>query len=231
MNILEKNEAEAHNIWEAKYSSGLFQKYPWDTVVSFVVNNAPRDRPRSQVEIMEVGFGSGPNLWFGAREGFKVSGIEASASAVEFTERRFQSEGINGDLRLGTFTELPFGNDAFDLIIDRAALACVGKDGHDKSIAEVYRCLRKGGRFLHIAYGDSHSSMRNGEMSSNGQISNISSGALLGIGPIYFTSRTEIDKRFSHGWRLLNVQRRECIDMLQACSEVHTEWVVIAEKV
>jgi len=41
-------------------------------VVYFVFRNLHRDRPRSEIKIMEFGFGLAPNLWFAAREGFKV---------------------------------------------------------------------------------------------------------------------------------------------------------------
>lgn len=216
--------------WEEKYASGHAQTYPWDMVVSFVFRNAPRDRPRTQVRILEVGFGTGPNLWFAAREGFAVAGVEGSASAVEFARKRFANDGLTGDLRVGDFTQLPFENDSFDLVVDRASLVCVGKVSQEKAINEIYRCLRRGGRFLHNVYGDSHSSFRAGELSQDGLVSNITGGTLIGVGQLHFTSRAEINERFSDGWRLMQVQRREWTDMLTVSGDIHSEWVVIAEK-
>ena len=217
-------------IWEEKYAAGQMQNYPWDVVVSFVFKNIPRDRPRSQIKIMEVGFGSAPNLWFAAREGFKVSGIEGSSSAVVFAKERFKREGLKGDLRIGDFTELPFEAECFDLVIDRGSLVCVGATAQKKAVAEVHRCLRRGGLFLHNAYTDNHSSMRAGDIGQDGLVSNIISGSLVGVGQLHFTSRSEINERFSFGWKLLQVQRREFIDMLSVAGEVHSEWLVIAEK-
>ena len=86
-------------IWEEKYASGHSQNYPWDAVVSFVFRHAPRSIPRSEVKILEVGFGTGANLWFAAREGFDVSGIEGSKTAVLGARNRFAKENIAGDLR------------------------------------------------------------------------------------------------------------------------------------
>lgn len=218
-------------IWEEKYSAGHVQNYPWDMVVSFVFRNVPRDRPRSEIKIMEVGFGSGPNLWFAAREGFKVAGVEGSSSAVNFALERFKCEGLSGDLRVGDFTSLPFDDDSFDLVIDRESLCCVGAEAQKQAVAEIYRCLRKGGRFLHNAYGDSHSSMRAGELGPDGLINNITHGSLVGVGQLHFTSRSEINERFADGWSLLQVQRREWIDMLGVSDDIHAEWIVIAEKI
>lgn len=217
-------------IWENKYASGHAQNYPWDMVVSFVFRNTPRDRPRSEIKILEVGFGSGANLFFAAREGFKVSGVEGSSSAVNYALERFKREGLSGDLRVGDFISLPFEDDVFDLVIDRASLCCVGTQAQKKVVAEVHRCLRKGGRFFHNTYGDSHSSMRAGTLGSDGLINNITGGTLVGVGQIHFTSRAEINERFSDGWKLLQVQRREWLDMLAMTGDIHAEWVLIAEK-
>ena len=218
-------------IWEQKYAQGQTQKYPWDMVVSFVFRNMPQDRPRSEVRILEVGFGTGPNLWFAAREGFDVTGVEGSKSAVAIAQKRFIQDGLSGDLRIGHFTKLPFDSDYFDLAIDRGSLVCVGMESQEKAVSEIHRCLRKGGRFLHNAYADSHSSMLTGEQGPDGLTVNITGGTLVGVGQLHFTSRSEINKRFDEGWRLLQVQRREWVDMLGVSRDIHAEWVVVAEKI
>ena len=217
-------------IWEDKYSAGHRQRYPWDLVVSFVFQNLPSDRPFSEVKIMEIGFGTAPNLWFAAREGFQVSGIEGSKSAVDVAREKFKSDGLCGDLRVGDFTNLPFENDEFDLIIDRASMVCVGLQGHNKTVAEVHRCLRKGGRFLHNVYSDRHSSMRSGSLEDDGLIGDIKSGTLVGTGRIHFSSRLEIDERFKVGWKILQFELREGINLLSTGGDRHSEFVVVAEK-
>lgn len=218
-------------IWEEKYASGHVQNYPWDMVVSFVFRNVPQDRPRSEIKILELGFGTAPNLWFAAREDFSVAGVEGSSSAVDFAVERFKREGLSGDLRVGDFTSLPFDDDSFDLVIDRCSLVCVGAGAQKKAVAEVRRCLRKGGRFLHNAYADSHSSMRAGVQGADGLIKNITGGTLVNVGQLHFTSRAEINERFANGWNLLEVQRREWVDMLGVTGDIHAEWIVLAEKI
>lgn len=228
---MNNKSATSETNWENKYSAGHVQNYPWDLVVSFVFRNAPADRPRSKIKIMELGFGSAPNLWFAAREGFNVAGVEGSPSAVDFSKKRFEREGLSGDLRVGNFTSLPFEDNSFDLVIDRASLCCIGAEAQKKTVAEVNRCLRKGGRFLHNTYADSHSSMHAGEPYPDGLVDNIIGGTLVGVGQLHFTSRTEINELFSDGWKLLQVQRREWVDMLAVSSDIHAEWVVVAEKI
>jgi len=217
-------------VWEEKYSQGHAERYPWDSVVSFVFRNAPRNRPRSEVHILEVGFGSGSNLWFAAREGFSVLGVEGSTSAVAYAKNRFRQEGLEGDLRVGDFTELPFADDTVDLAIDRSSLVCVGRMAQKRAVAEIYRVLKKGGLFHYNGYADSHSSARSGETGADGVRVNISEGTLVGAGQLCFQSRSGIDELFGPEWKLRRVERREWVDMLGATASIHAEWLVVAEK-
>lgn len=218
-------------IWEEKYESGHRELYPWDMVVSFVFRNYPRDKAREDVHLLEVGCGTGSNLWFAAREGFSVSGIEGSRHAVEFARKRFAQDGLNGDLRVGDFTSLPFEDESFDLVIDRGALTCCGTSDLVKALAEVSRVLKKGGRFLFNPYADSHSSARAGSRIEGDLTVDITGGALTGVGQIRFASRTDIDTLLPKNLSILSLRRIENVDMLNVNGDVHSMWVVVAQKV
>ncbi len=217
-------------IWEKKYSEGHAERYPWDCIVSFIFSNAPRDREKNEIRVLEVGFGTGSNLWFAAREGFSVAGVEGSKSAVEFANKRFMKDGLKGDLRVGNFTDLSFEDESFDLVIDREALCCVGETAQQKAVREVHRVLKKGGKFHYNGYADSHSSYRAGTPGPDRVIQNITGGNLVGVGPIHFISRKDIDQFFAKGWKLHKVQRLELTEMLTPSGGIHAEWFVVAEK-
>lgn len=217
-------------IWEQKYAAGHAQRYPWDAVVSFVFRNAPRERPRSEVRILEVGCGTASNLWFAAREGFSVAGVDASASAIATARQRFAAEGLDGDLRVGDFTQLAFDADSFDCVIDRASLTCCGGTALRQALAEVHRVLRPGGRLFFNPYADNHSSARAGRAIGDGLTGDITGGTLVGVGQLHFVGRREIDELFADGWILRQVERLELADMLGPQGGLHAEWRVIAEK-
>ncbi len=216
--------------WESIYNQGHAQRYPWDIVVSFIYRYYPKEKERKDVKILEVGFGTGSNLWFAAREGFSVYGVEGSPSAVEYARKRFEDEGLEGSLEVGDFRKLPFGDNFFDLVIDRGALSCVSIADQQKAIIDIQRVMKVGGKFLYNGYADSHTGARSGEYKGYGLTGNIETGTLVGIGDICFISRRDINELFSLGWQLKQVQRREWVEMLGSTSDIHAEWVVVAEK-
>jgi SAM-dependent methyltransferase len=220
-------------IWEnAIYGKGQqLNRYPFDLVVSFVYRNYPRRKPRRDVRILEVGCGAGNNLWFAAREGFQVAGIDASKSTIAYAQKRFAEEGLTGDLRVGDFTRLPFESNVFDLVIDREAITCCGLSAAQVAVAEVRRVLQLGGKFLFNSCSDRHSSCASGRPGPDGLTLDISAGTLVGVGPICFYGRHHVDALFAQGWKMLSLQHIEIVEELQPQYAVHAEWRAVAEKV
>jgi ubiquinone/menaquinone biosynthesis C-methylase UbiE len=218
-------------IWEEKYQGGHQQKYPWDMVVSFVYRYAPKNSKPSKIKILEVGCGTGSNLWFAAREGFRVAGIDASQSAIEHVKDRFDREDLDGDLRVGDFTQLPFNSNNYDLVIDRSAIVCCGFKAAKRVVGEVHRVLKRNGKFLFNPYSKKHSSALSGENGPDGLVYNISSGTLVDCGQICFYDRKNIDRLFQNGWKILNKRHLEIVEAIENRQQIHAEWRVVAEKV
>jgi SAM-dependent methyltransferase len=218
-------------VWEAIYHEGkALNRYPFDQVVSFLYRNAPRTKPRSATRILEIGCGAGNNLWFAAREGFRVAGVDGSPSAIEYAQKRLADEGLTGDLQVGDFISLPFNEDTFDFVIDRAALTCSGFISAQKTVAEVRRVLIPGGKFFFNPYSDRHSSYASGKPGPDGVTIDISGGTLVGIGPIFFYGKRDLHALFGRGWKLVSVRHVEYLEELEPLYNCHAEWIVIAEK-
>ena len=216
-------------VWEAQYSEGHSQRYPWDAVVSFIFRNAPRDRPRTQVSVLEVGYGTASNLWFAAREGFQVCGIEGSPSAVRAAEDRFREEELPGDLRCGEFPELPFADNSVDLGIDRCATTCVSRQVATDTIREVHRVLRPSGRFFLNTYSSEHSSAKSGTLASDGRRIDIVTGTLVGAGGICFYDEAQLREVIGDGWTILELCHLISDDR-NTTDGIHAEWRVTLEK-
>ena len=218
-------------IWEQLRNEGRnVDRYPWDVIVSFVYRYAPHDKARSEINILKVGCGGGNNLWFAAREGFQVSGIDGSPTAIAYARQRFAEDGLYCDLRVGDFTQIPFESNRFDLVIDRASITCCGLSTAKKAVSEVRRVLRTGGKFHFNPYSNLHSSYVSGRHGPDGLILDISAGTLVGVGQICFYGRSEIDALFTEGRELLTVQHMAIVEQVQPQFTEHAEWLVIAEK-
>ena len=232
MSDKQKPTSPAEPSWESIYSEGkALNRYPFDQVVSFIYRNYPREKSRSETKILEIGCGAGNNLWFAAREGFTVAGVDGSPSAIEYAQKRFAEEGLKGDLRVANFISLPFTDNSFDFVIDRAALTCSGFSSAQKTVAEVRRVLVTGGKFFFNPYSDRHSSYASGHPGPDGLTVDISGGTLVGIGPIFFYGKRDILAMFAEGWKTLSLRHVEIMEELQPNYLSHAEWIAIAEKI
>jgi SAM-dependent methyltransferase len=218
-------------VWESIYSEGkALNRYPFDQVVSFLYRNFSRSKPRSETKILEIGCGAGNNLWFAAREGFCVAGVDGSPSAIEFAQKRFADEGLKGDLRVADFIKLPFGDNAFDFVIDREALTCSPFAEAQRTVAEVHRVLAPGGKFFFNPYSDRHSSYASGKPGPGGVTVEISGGTLTNIGPIFFYGKRDLHAIFATGWKMVSMRHIEYMEELEPLYNCHAEWIVVSEK-
>ena len=217
-------------IWEEKYSQGHTVKYPYDSVVTFVFRNAPKGVERGQVKILEVGCGTGNNLWFAAREGFSVFGVDGSKSAIDFAQQLFEREGLKGDLRVGDFTNLAYDNDFFDLVIDRGSLTCCGFSAAKEAISDIYRVLKPGGKFFFNPYSESHSSFASGLQSEDGLITEIKAGSMTDVGQICFYSKQKALEALGSKFKIESIRSMEDCEVSNPGILVHAEWRIIASK-
>ncbi len=204
-------------------------RYPYDFVVSFVYRHAPRNIPASQIEILEVGCSGGNNLWFAAREGFRVAGLDGSQAAINYAQQRFNEEKLQGDFRQGDFIALPWQDKSFDLVIDRGSITCASYSNAQKALSEIHRVLKFGGKFLFNPYSDQHSSATSGEIGEDGLIININLGSLIGVGQICFYSSEQVDTLLQGQWSFLQKKHYRLDD--QTHRNVDAEWRVIVQKI
>ena len=127
-------------IWEEIFSSQEWGKYPGEPLIRFVAKNFYKLN-RSEFKILELGCGPGANLWFCAREGFNVFGIDGSNKAIEICIRRLDQEvpGWRGEIINGSVTNLPFQNSFFDAVIDNQCISCLDFESAMKAYDEYYK--------------------------------------------------------------------------------------------
>ena len=220
------------SVWEGVYAGGQENRYPWDAVVSFVFRHRPRDLTLQETKVLEVGCGTAPNLWFAAREGFQVSGIDGSKTAIARAQERFDKESLRGDLRVGDFTSLPFANGEFHIAIDRAALSTCGLQSARQAIAELHRVLLPGGVFFCNPYSHRHPSKASGSPGADGVTVDISAGSLVGAGQICFYDRESLLGQFPKDqWRVLTLSHMEVEPVMGETETGVSEWRLVVDKI
>ena len=226
----EKNTAKTYDrVWDEIYGRNeQLNLYPVDRVVSFLFQSraalTSKDQP---LRVMEVGCGACNNLWFAAREGCDVAGIDASEAAIRFGQNRFAEEALTGDLRVGDFTALPFEDCSFDIAINRAALTQTGLSSAKQAVEEVHRVLRPGGRFYNELYGTRTTA--GGREGPDGVTLDIT-GRLAGVGQICFYDEERIDSLFGEGWNILLQEHHEISNLLAAPHDIVGNWLLVAER-
>jgi SAM-dependent methyltransferase len=82
--------------------------------------------------VLEIGCGTGNNLWFLADAGFTIAGLDIAPTAIAIARERLACLGhTDVDLRIGDLFSLPWPDEAFDIVIevfDAATIRALWRD-------------------------------------------------------------------------------------------------------
>jgi len=134
--------------WDKVFQANEWGKYPSEDLIRFTARNYYKAPDRKDVKILEVGSGTGANLWYLAKEGFDVVGIDGSKTGVERTLKRLKDEGLTAEVLVGDIIKLPFKDNHFDCVVDIECIYANNYSDSRKIIAEIHRILKPGGKFF-----------------------------------------------------------------------------------
>jgi len=101
-------------------------------------------------KMLEIGCGIGVDSIQWRRAGNHVVNLDYNLPSVSITRERYRSEGLDGQFLNGDAENLPFPNEEFDLIYSFGVLHHTPDT--QKTIDEVHRCLRPGGKAIIMLY-------------------------------------------------------------------------------
>ena len=183
----------------------------------------------SDANILEIGCGSGANLWFAAREGAEVFGLDFSRSAIAYARQRFESDGLSGSFAVANLPEIPnFEVSSFDFIIDRSCLTHCSHSVITKTLQRLQEQIHPDGYFFSTVYGKAHTSCGSGKPKGDGLTADISKGALRDVGPVAFFDSGVISDLWSTCWEIEILLHRR--DAIHAGKEIDllSEWHITA---
>jgi SAM-dependent methyltransferase len=207
-----------------------WSKYPSEELVGFVARTYPDTERRRSSRALEVGCGPGPNLWYLAREGFKIAGIDGSANALNAVRARFREEGMEAllpltDLKIGNFASLPWSDCSFDLVVDIQAITHNTVPVIRSVIAEIFRVLKPGGWFFSRMFHSSTTGIMSGVMVETGTVRSPEFGPLAGCGLVHSVTEDELAD-------LLSPFRDAAMALIQRTYRTNqiSEWVAQARR-
>lgn len=202
-------------MWNELFGERVWCKYPSEHLVRFVCGNRIKGRA------LEIGCGIGANLWFMAKEGLFVDGLDGSISALNQTKSLMNEFNVSyGELINADFTKYDY-NKKYDIIVDVEALYCVSLEEAKKTVNSLYEALNKGGKLFSQTFAYSVE-LFNGELvGHNAYLSE--TGALAGKGYSRYSNIEDIHSVYG------------CFDSIEIekvsrnSGEIQ-EWIIVCSK-
>ena len=146
----EKNTKDYYN--QSYHNDGFLsqRKYPNEELSRFMGRNffSVPTAKRTNIKILEIGCGSGANLWMIAKEGFQAYGIDLSQEGINLAEKMLHSYNVSGRLSAQDMCDLNFDDNYFDAIVDVFSSNCMNSVQGEVVLEGVYKKLKKGGVFF-----------------------------------------------------------------------------------
>lgn len=179
--------------WENIYAQGKqLNLWPFSELVSAIMRETA-GLDRASVRILELGCGAGNNIYFLAKSGFAVSGIDGSKTAIDFANKRLESENLTADLRVGDLADPPFPDDYFDYVVDRGALTTNRFETIRRALVRARDVLKPSGKiFSFDLYGKNHPGKSWGVETSYQCYDNFTEGYFAGVGLTSFLDAEDI---------------------------------------
>lgn len=210
--------------WETVFKEQEWGKYPPECLIRFIAANYYK-KDRKTVKILELGSGTGANLWFMAREGFDVYGIECSKTAVERSKQRLQSEGLKADITIGDIAVLPYQFSYFDAVVDGDCLYCNSTEDTKSILREVKRVLKKDGLFFSRTPTDKMYIGKLFDKVGDMEYSNIADGPLKGKGLARLLDRARLNRLYGEFFNILTIDKEE--ESRDNAAVLVSKWLIV----
>jgi ubiquinone/menaquinone biosynthesis C-methylase UbiE len=134
--------------WESAYRSGVFKHWESDHPSPELVALVAAGLLEASGKVLDVGCGGGLDAIFLAKCGFKVVGIDISATALNIARKRARRAYVSVSWREGNILEMPIADGSTDFINDRGVFHIVEEVDRPQYGAELFRVLKPGGIIL-----------------------------------------------------------------------------------
>ncbi|HLR98885.1 class I SAM-dependent methyltransferase [Mycolicibacillus parakoreensis] len=107
-------------------------------------------------DVLDVGCGLGDNAVYLARQGFTVTGVDISPTALRIAAGRAADAGIDVGFAVADATVLQGYTAAFDTVVDSGMFHCLADGDRRAYLAAARRATRGGARLLLSCFSDAN---------------------------------------------------------------------------
>jgi len=171
------------------------EKIPWniETPPDILVRLV-RNRRLVPCRTIEFGCGAGNYAVWLAQQGFDVTGIDISPSAIELAQENARSQGVQCTFLVAdVLGDLPEVKGPFDFSFDWELLHHIYPDDRPRYVANVARLLRPGARYLSVCFHENDP-----QFGGSGKYRTTQIGTVL-----YFSSEEELRDLFCPHFTIL----------------------------
>jgi ubiquinone/menaquinone biosynthesis C-methylase UbiE len=136
----------------------IYSRLIFPTLIDRVMSGESFANYRSTVladasgEVLEVGFGTGLNLPYYPRDLVqRITTVEINPGMNKLAQKRIANSPIPVDFQVLNGEDLPMPDGTFDTVVSTWTLCSI--KNVDRAIANIYRVLKPGGKFLFIEHG------------------------------------------------------------------------------
>jgi len=135
--------------WDKHYDE---DNLPWETgMPDQALINLVTGCPSLSGRVLDIGCGTGNNAVWLAEQGFAVTALDISTSAIALAEKRRAGRGVDLRLLAADFLACDLETEVFDLVFDRGCFHCLpDKDAQRKYVDKVASCLKPDGTWLSL---------------------------------------------------------------------------------
>jgi ubiquinone/menaquinone biosynthesis C-methylase UbiE len=197
-------EISAHlERWNSVFTSRPWGRYPSEDLVRFIARTFGTVKDKNTIRVLDIGCGTGSNLWFLARDGYSISGIDGSEEAVRQSKDRIIAEGLSDkssglDIKIGNFESLTWPDNSFDAVVNLDAISANKLSVIENCVHEIHRVLKPGGYHFGKMFSSKTTGWDTGKFLADGTNVNPTEGPCKDLGFCYFLDEEKIESLFSN---------------------------------
>jgi|TARA_Y100000294_G_scaffold16302_2_gene14396 ubiquinone/menaquinone biosynthesis C-methylase UbiE len=216
--------------WDNVFSNYTWGKFPAEPLIRFICKNYGKIDKNKKLNVLEIGCGTGANLWFLSQCKFNTYGVDGSIVALNKSKKLLKTYNVKADLKKSDIIKLPYKNDFFDLIIDVECLYANSENNTKIILDEVYRVMKPKSKFLSISFSTKTTGYNSGKKYKNNRhtFTNLKKGPFKkNYGIIRFIDKLTIKKLY----KKFKIEKLEKVSRTyNNLKEVIEEWVILLNK-